>query len=236
MSPIKPTKELGIEEIFSLAWDLYTKHAKNIIPPYLILGILTLIGKYIPISTHIGTLEIVSRKLTLWWIIVGIALWWMIIGIVSLIVAGITIKYTGDVIEGANPTLKSSLNYIVNRLGDIILTAILLAIILTIGFILLIIPGIIFGIMFILAMHVTVLEGKGPIDSLHRSKQLVKGRWITTFAIILIIFIIVFIVSMIPLLDSILTIIIQPYLVTTLTFLYYSMRAREKQLPPSIAN
>jgi hypothetical protein len=232
MSSIKPTRELGLEEIFSLAWDLYTKHAKNIIPPYIILGLLTLIGEYIPaliqyrrtygmVRLYIGIYEIVASML-----------WWLIIAIVSLIIAGITIKYTGDVIEGVNPTLKSSLNYTVSRLGDIILSSIILAIILIVGFILLIIPGIIFGIMFILTMHVVVLEGKGPIDALNRSKQLVQGRWMTTFAIILIIFVIVFISSIIPLLGSILILLIQPYIITILTFLYYSMRARESQPPP----
>jgi len=231
MSSIKPTKELGIEEIFSLAWDLYTKHAKNIIPPYLILGLLTLISEYIPILARYQRIYGIMRIYIGVYEIISSILWWMIIAIASLIVAGITIKYAGDVIEGGNPTLKSSLNYTVNRLGDIILTAILLAIILTVGFILLIIPGIIFGIMFILAMHVVVLEGKGPIEALHRSRQLVHGRWIKTFAIILIIFVIIFIASIIPLLGSILTLIIQPYLVTTLTFLYYSMRARESQPP-----
>ena len=227
MSSIKPSKELGIEEIFSLAWDLYTEHAKNIIPPYLILGLLTLIGEYIPILTRQHRIHgTVILYFGLYEMLASI-LWWMIIVVVSLIVAGITIKYTGDVIEGENPTLASSLNYTVNRLGDIILTAILLAIILTVGFLLLIIPGIIFGIMFILTMHVVVLEGKGPIEALNRSKQLVKGRWMTTFVIILIIFIIILVAGIIPLLGSILTLIIQPYLTTILTFLYYSMRARE---------
>jgi hypothetical protein len=233
MSSIKPTRELGLEEIFSLAWDLYTKHAKNIIPPYIILGLLTLIGEYIPaliqyrrtygmVRLYIGIYEIVTSML-----------WWLIIAIIGLIIAGITIKYTGDVIEGVNPTLKSSLNYTVSRLGDIILSSIILAIILIVGFILLIIPGIIFGIMFILTMHVVVLERKGPIEALKRSKQLVHGRWITTFAILLIIFVIIFVTSSIPWwIGFILTLIVQPYIVTILTFLYYSMKARESQLPP----
>jgi len=45
------------------------------------------------------------------------------------------------------------------------------------GFLLLIIPGIIFFIWFGFAPYVCIIEGIGSTSALKRSKQLVKGNW-----------------------------------------------------------
>ncbi|MES2225515.1 MAG: DUF975 family protein [Patescibacteria group bacterium] len=57
-------------------------------------------------------------------------------------------------------------------------TSILLTVILLIGFILLIVPGIILGIMFGFALYGVIEDGLGPVDALKRSRAITKGnRW-----------------------------------------------------------
>lgn len=220
MSIFKPSRELSFSEIFEYAWKIFSEHATNIVLPYLILGIIGVILDNIPIP------RIIIIRFSIFSSIVQMFL--------SMIVAGIVIKYVADVIEGLKPTLRLSLDYVVIKLADIIVTSIILAIILSIGFMLLIIPGIIFGIMFSLTMQVVVLEGKSPIKALGRSRMLVRGRWTLTFIIIVLLIILLFLANVIPIIGWILAMIIESYRIVVLTTFYYSLRAREKQLSPQV--
>lgn len=55
---------------------------------------------------------------------------------------------------------------------------ILFSVITAVGFILLIIPGIVFTVWFFFAPYILVAEKKGGWSALERSKELVSGRWI----------------------------------------------------------
>jgi hypothetical protein len=112
------------------------------------------------------------------------------------------------------------------------------------GFIALIIPGIIIAIMFSLVNPVIMLEGKSILGSLSRSRILVRNRWLKTIGLFLVIGIIVEAVNGIavliagqlgfvsPLIAGILTAFITPIVPIASTLYYYSMRARTMQTPP----
>lgn len=74
---------------------------------------------------------------------------------------------------------------------------ILSAIIIGVGFIVFVIPGIIFGVMLAFAGTALALENIGPIQALKRSAHLVKGFWWTVFARLLVLVIFVIIISMV---------------------------------------
>jgi len=64
------------------------------------------------------------------------------------------------------------------------------------GYVLFIIPGIIFSIWFTFAMYILLVENVGGAKALGRSRELVKGFWWTVFARLLIIAIFSFIISL----------------------------------------
>ncbi|HEY4647264.1 MAG TPA: hypothetical protein VIH25_13415 [Steroidobacteraceae bacterium] len=68
---------------------------------------------------------------------------------------------------------------------------------LMVGFILLIVPGLILIVSLVLAMPILLLEDKGPIDSLTSSHKLVWGNWWRTAAILTVGGIIIFVLYMI---------------------------------------
>lgn len=55
--------------------------------------------------------------------------------------------------------------------------SLLMTLILTIAFILLIIPGVILSVWFVFATFVLILENGGVIESLKRSREYVRGKW-----------------------------------------------------------
>jgi hypothetical protein len=123
--------------------------------------------------------------------------------------------------------------------------AILLGIIIAVGLIALIIPGIILALMFSLTISAIMIENVGAIEGMSRSRALVSHGWLKTFAILLIIGIILAIVSYIAgliasplgsyswILSSIISALIAPILPITLTVHYYSMRAKEQSATPT---
>jgi hypothetical protein len=81
-------------------------------------------------------------------------------------------------LNGARPSLVAALGQMFRRIVPVILVAIVSAILVWIGLILLIVPGIIIAMMLCMAIPVVMVEGPGVFASLSRSRALTKGyRW-----------------------------------------------------------
>lgn len=108
-----------------------------------------------------------------------------LLGIVlSLVIQG-AIAYAVFIALRGEPSV--SINEAVSRgtarLGTLILAAILMSFGLFVGFLLLLIPGLILMCMWAITIPACVVEGLGPIDSLKRSAKLTKGYRGTIFAL-----------------------------------------------------
>jgi hypothetical protein len=115
------------------------------------------------------------------------------------------------------------------------------------GLIALITPGIILAIMYSLVVPVIINENVGALGSLSRSKRLVDHRWLKTFAFFLIIGIVVLLAAFIGTLvalpfgdfgwvvSSIISAFLGPILPISTTVYYYSMAGREEEqrIPPT---
>ena len=93
-------------------------------------------------------------------------------------------------------SLGAALQASVGRIVPLLLMAILFSIALIIGFVLLIVPGLILLVSLMLATGLVMFEGKGPVDSLIGSHKLVWGNWWRTFAILSVGGILVFVIYM----------------------------------------
>jgi len=81
-------------------------------------------------------------------------------------------------LNGDRPSLGAALGQMLRRIVPVILVAFISAILMWIGFMLLIVPGIIIGLMLCVAIPVVMVEGPGVFASLSRSRALTKGyRW-----------------------------------------------------------
>ncbi|GAC1396680.1 MAG: hypothetical protein NVSMB56_11600 [Pyrinomonadaceae bacterium] len=86
-----------------------------------------------------------------------------------------TVIYLGT---GMNPTVAECYRYGAKRFGIVLGCNILTGLIAGLGFMLLIIPGIIFMLMFSLVIPIAVIEDRGIKDAMKRSTELTAGyRW-----------------------------------------------------------
>ena len=164
--------------------------------------------------------------------------------IISTIASGMAVKVASDTLQRRNIDLSEALNFTVSRLPSLLIAGIVTGILIVIGFICLVVPGIILVIMFSLIVPAIVIEQAGALESLSRSRRLVGGRWLKTFGLLLVIYIIIFVATLIfgaissvfgPadwIITSVLGAFVSPILPIAVTFYYYSMVARKQPPPP----
>jgi len=97
-------------------------------------------------------------------------------------------------VNGVESSLAASFATALSRLPAMVVAAILMLIAITIGFLLLVIPGIWASIALLLFGYCCVVDGDGPLQSLKSSIQLVKGNWWRTAVIMTVVFIIFFVI------------------------------------------
>ena len=102
----------------------------------------------------------------------------------------------GAIGAGGDLGLGSALQQSLSRLPTILLMTLLIMLALTIGFLLLIVPGLILMVSFALCFATALFESKGPVGALSESHRLVWGNWWRTLAILTVGFIIVFVIYM----------------------------------------
>lgn len=165
--------------------------------------------------------------------------------VLGSIATGIGILISSQIIENKSINLRGLVWIIVKRLLSIWALTIIVGIIVFLGLLALIVPGIILAIMFSLALPVLLIENIGVTESMGRSRQLVGGRWLKSFGIYLVMGLIIGVISLavsggtavipFPFLRTIVTSIISafyaPLMPILLAVYYYSNRVR-LTMPP----
>ena len=246
-------RELSIGEILSQTFNLYSRNFVQYVIPFLAAGILTGLVTIAVRSTIIipaAPIHPTSQQLLAWFptylvatvtslFLSGIVSW-----IASSVTSGITIKFTSDIVERGQANLQTAFNFTLLKLLSLLAASIITGILIVLGFIAFIVPGLIIALMFSLIYPAIMLEGTGVLGSLSRSRVLVSNRWQKTFGLLFLLGIIVAIFNGVfvliaspfgvvsPLISGILTALITPIFPIAITLYYYSMKARTLPPPP----
>lgn len=256
----KPNRELSIGEILNLVFALYRRHFVILYIPILIsqlimlgtfsylYGILTQNLLPTPLPTATPS-ELINWFLSL---IVPLIETIIIISIISWILgaiaSGTCVKIASDSVETGTASFGKAFTFTLGKILPLLVALLIAGIAVGIGIVVFIIPGIIIAIIFYLIAPSILIEGTGAIGGLSRSIRLVSGRWLKTFAFMLVIGLITVITTVIGsiisgqfggagwIVSSIinsLAIMIYPI---ALVAYYYSMLARERSSiqPPQI--
>jgi hypothetical protein len=251
MESKKPQSELSIGEILTQTFNLYSRNFVQYLIPFLAAGILTglvTIAARSAIVIPVAPADPTPQQLLAWFptFVTATVMSLFLSGIVSWIVngvtTGITTKFTSDMLERGQANLQTSFNFTLTKVISLLAASIITGILIVLGLIALVIPGIILALMFSLVYPAIMLEGTGILGSLSRSRVLVSNRWLKTLGLLLVLGIIVAVVDGVvavitaplgvvsPLLSGILTAFIMPIFAIAITLYYYSMKARTAPL------
>jgi hypothetical protein len=175
---------LTVGEILSAAFDLYRRQAAAlwtivavvVIPAQALIVILERLilsgGRTFAVNGTIYTTD--STGL--------LAIVIIVITFLSVIVTiGALSKALLDAYTGRPSGWRHSLQFAADRVGPLSWLSLISGVLLLIGYILLVIPGIFLTVAWIVAVPVLMFEGASPVASLRRSYDLVQGRWWATF-------------------------------------------------------
>jgi len=240
----KPPYELSAREIVSRSVNLYLTNPLDFVLPFVVAGVIlaTLSVLFRPSFPIVSPAMPPDRLLYYF----GEAIFRsIVIGIVSgafyMVANGIAIRYASEILEGRTPTLTETLRFSVPRLISLLVAGIMVGILVMMGAICLIIPGIILVVFFYLVEPAIIVEQAGAVGALGRSKDLVGGRWLKTFCLMLIMVILSVVISsflslfgaeailgspMSTLFASILNALVGPLSAISKTYLYYSMKVK----------
>ena len=163
----------GVKQLFGQAWQIYKDRWKTLVFISIIPLIFLIITLPFIIFSPFLTLALGKSFALISIIVIGVSACLILLLYMWSPVAQLyAIKDRNEKIG-----FKTSYGRSRNRVFLYIVLAILLMIINVFGFILFVIPGIIFAVWFSLAPYVFVAENTGPIEALKRSKQYVNGKF-----------------------------------------------------------
>lgn len=241
------TRELSLGEVVSKVFELYRRNFVTYLVLFLVIDVIFA-------AATVGIQEAASlpplptsptpQQLSNW---VSTNLGTLVLSLIAFLVValvvfpvaeGATIKMASDEVRNRPSEIKASLSFAASRLLSMWALGIIAGILVILGVIALVIPGIILAIMFSMVLPALLLENSGVIGSLSRSRELVGHRWLKTFATFLVLVIIIAIISAILGLVSapfgsasnfvsmILGALTAPILPIAMTVYYYSNLAR----------
>src|SRR5947208_9013994 len=245
-------RELSLGDVISKTFELYrrdfTKYFVIFAVVGAIIGIVTALARQtfpLPTLPPNPTPQQVSNWFPgfLGALVLLVALIFIVTAVFSPIAQGTAIKLASEQIEKGHSEIGTSVRFAVSQLLWIWALSIVVGVIVTLGLIALIVPGIILGIMLSLAFPVLLIENKGVLASMGRSRELVSDRWLKTFATFLVLAIVNIVASAIvsaisgllgvagPIVNGFLSAFYQPLFPILLTVYYYSNLARITPLP-----
>jgi len=249
------SRELSFGEIFSKTFQVYRRYFPKYFVLFAIVGVIIQVVSTLAMQAFVRpappplnpTPQQFSSYLSLLFeaLFLLLAVIFLVNVIFSTIAQGGAIKMASDEITKGQVNTGASVRFAVSKLLSIWALSIVVGIIVFLGFIALIVPGIILAIMYSLALPVLLIENKGVTESMGRSRQLVSHRWGKTLGTFLALAIIVIIASLIvsmitaplgtilgPVVNGILSAFYQPLFPILLAVYYYSNFARTAQAPP----
>jgi len=210
----------------------------RIFVPALIIAIISTYIQTIPIPSItsdpiLGVVDLVAlMNWGIFFILVAI-----ITGLVNLFLSGMIVRMTYDATRKKLDINKAA-NIVLKRYIPLLIASIVVGIIVTAGFIALIIPGIFLSIQLVFFSYAILIDNEDIAGSLKKSWRMVKGKWWNVFALMLIIGIVSLMVGLpvgiLVLVSQPLYLIanffmilfITPWTTATLTFAYLQMRKR----------
>lgn len=180
---------ISFEDLFRNSWELYKKSWKTILVFSFITVFawkiwLMIILPFLLLTTGVGTLStgVFTGSFTQ---AISVAIGGFLIMLLSLLFvfevgflgSAAIIICLNEYLKGNKPTLNTILTAAKKLLLPVTITSLLVFFIEAIGFLLLVIPGIIFTILLQFTNFVLVVEKKNPIAALSRSRHLVKSHF-----------------------------------------------------------
>jgi hypothetical protein len=195
----KPSVPRSIGGVLDDSFRLYKASLPSCLLPVLLVSLVTGTLSYMvlasmPLTAQITPTELFSRYRI---IFTTFGIWYVLVFVLSLVLYGMLIVNIVAVSRGETPAFLASLAQATRRAPLLFVASLVFGIVIAIGFILLLIPGLYLWNRLTLYMVPLVSEGRGPFESLGTSWRLVGGNWWRTATVLFVMFAILLVLSIV---------------------------------------
>jgi hypothetical protein len=196
-SQISPTPEKGVADILAEAFQLYRKHAKTLlitcallfVPASIIksLALAAILGPTIALATAADPTATLAGGLGvyLFGLLGTLVTAFFLYGIIVPLTNGALTIAVADRILGGNAEWREVWMLLFRRLGKLLSAVVPAAVVVAIGFVFFVIPGLVLGLLFAFVSPVVLIEGIGGRAALERSTTLVRSDWLRVTLVVL---------------------------------------------------
>jgi hypothetical protein len=238
-------------EILSGAFEIYKDNAAQLLVVVALVVVpLSLIGAVITevvasgderTVTVFGQTETISDR-TFAAVVAGSIIAALVTIIISAVLQAATMRAAALATIGDPVDVEASYRWGFKRFGSVLLVAVLVGIVVAIGFVLLVIPGIIFLTLLSVSIPALVIENRRGTDAMKRSWELASGNFWHVLGVVVVAWLIAAVVSGIIgaiggdnwvvswIFNAIAQILVAPFSALVSVLLYLDLRARKEAL------
>ena len=222
---VEQAGKIALGEIFSIALEIYRKNPIMIVPSLvpiagLILGLIAFAG-FVGLAVVFG-----ERRFLAFTAFGGILLFAIILIILFITAEGLTIEMVKEAFAGRKVELAPAWEASRGRIAPLIWTSVLAGIIIVLGYVLLIIPGLILTAIFYFVAQAVMIDGKSGTEALKASYGFLKANLEDSIVVILASVAISLLLPMIPFIGFLLSLIAFPYIYALSTLLYLGRKVK----------
>ena len=215
----------GVGDYLKMAWETYTKNPVNLIIPYVVVGLvnflIVFVGVFImaggaALSMGMGSTATLGLGFFAFLIFVLLAT-----SVLAAFASGIAARVSFNEYRLIDEDLGSLFSNTASHILSLAVAGILIGIVVGIGFILLVIPGIYLGVRLSLTVSSIIVKGESPVDAMKDSWETAHGNMWTIFGVLLVYSVLNIILGFIPIVGSLISaLVIAPQIPVALTYIY----------------
>lgn len=181
-------RPLGVGEILDVAIKVYRARFVDLFKAVaVVVSPLFLLGAVVQLSASDNTRRVAGEPVDagdIWTFVAGVFLVAVLGFVASQVASAASFRIVSGTYLDENPTWRESLRFAASKLSSLLWLSVVMAFFLVLAFLALIIPGFYFAIAWTVATPVLLFEGLRGSRALRRSRELVRGRWWPTLAVI----------------------------------------------------
>jgi hypothetical protein len=256
-SPVSPTPEKGVADLLGEAFQLYRAHAKPLlitcallfVPASIIksLALAAILAPTVALATSADPTAMLAGGFGVYMLgLLGtLVTAFFLYGIIVPLTNGALTISVADRILGGKAEWREVWMLLFRRLGMLLSAVIPAALVVAIGFVFFIIPGLVLGMLFAFVSPVVLIEGIGGRAALERSTTLVRSDWLRVTLVVLVFGLLRAVAQMVAgvliphsaiflssLFGDLITMVLLPVPVLGMVLLYFDVRRKRDNFTP----
>jgi len=215
----KNPKKRALGETFSFAFKIYRDNPIMIVPS--LIPIAALILGLVIFAGYIGLIAVFGeRGFVAFSVVAGLFLFIILMIVLFFLAEGMTIEMVREASSGNSADLSRAWQATLAKMEPLVLTSLLAGIIVALGYVLFLVPGVILSFAFYFAAQTVMIDGKSGTQALKASYRFVEANLSDALIVVLASLAIGAVLPTIPLVGALLSLLSLPYIYGLATLLY----------------